>query len=591
MNITVTVLDANGEPIQAVQVALNFYHDTTNAAGVAHFLAPSEAGRPPAFVTEYIITFFHPDYVREQVNFEHHLQDSKYNNPLLERTVTSDDSHGHVKLFFTMCLGRYSSAPTKRMPDSEMTALAQRKGDVGAVWLDPQDGKLTYRGSFFYRQQVELAEQFLAPKVPPPADAAGWRRFNSAPATSGLDPQNEGRFYWILCPASNQPDQMAALVWSPNIKQNAPPKSLDMVVFYSPSTGDYPPKYYPFGCVMRTGNDQPPQPDQSYMGLGQKYLEREFCFLYQLIGRKKSAVIVMPICKHGAWNQFLAAEGVFRLCREVCLFLHRECRTSNMSLSSVGGVDPNVARAGASLRSPGAGYSALGFGSPPSPGILAVSFFSFGAAPAKQVMRYWSLAESLQSATAKDMVSKAAQSISAKLWGCPDAAAQNAFVSTWREWWDMDGFHPNSGGWEECLKLLNGWMAANSDRVIRMCHSSGRSPRYPEAELKAEQKTGKAGLWTSLLGSKAEKVTERRYNVPGIQEIHGNNWSVCAIDNSYISGLPPGGLAAVGNQVPALVKMPWEDLDGAAHHATPKVAFSNFVALSSMGGTGQGQNP
>jgi hypothetical protein len=74
------------------------------------------------------------------------------------------------------------------------------------------------------------------------------------------------------------------------------------------------------------------------MDLGYRHLLKR-AFVDSLVARNRKAVLVMPVWKLGVMKPFNCREAVLRLCEEVVLFLHRECRTSNM-FKKPGGIDP-----------------------------------------------------------------------------------------------------------------------------------------------------------------------------------------------------------------------------------------------------------
>jgi hypothetical protein len=150
-----------------------------------------------------------------------------------------------------------------------------------------------------------------------------------------------------------------------------------------------------------------------------------------------------------------------------------------------------------------------------------------------------------------------------RYFGCPRSPAlpdpEGAFNASFRELWDLDGYHPQTGGWPAYLDMLDRWCGDN--RTLRLCHSGGRVPQHP--------KTDPHRLWKRLIG---EGVTVDRSlgPVPGMgaaQELHGKRWSVVSFDDAYIETAPQAGTPPLSD----------------AHHATPKVAFSHVTALSPIG--------
>ena len=272
--------------------------------------------------------------------------------------------------------------------------------------------------------------------------------------------------------ASKDP-QYTVAVWPPNINHDGPLELLDMVVFFSPHTGSYTTSY-PFRLLPNTKAP----PDQQYMTLGSKYLLQEYGFAYNLIARRRQAVMITPMCKAGKWGPYSSGEGIFRLCREVALLLHRECRTSNLGLTSVGGVDRKFRYAGGSLRSPGASIWSNVFGLPSKPGGIAIGGFSTGIAPVKSIMQTWRVGTS------------EGPTFSQQYWGCAGSSDEQIFNSAWMELWDLDGFHRETGGWDNYKSLLNRWAQKDSKQMMRFFHSLGQP----------DPKADKHPLWDMLFG-------------------------------------------------------------------------------------------
>jgi hypothetical protein len=526
----IVAIDANGTPVKAAFVVLDNAQGTTDGKGTMADISVA------ANVT-HILTISHPYYVTETVQFLGPIRTGTWNNSLFERTVQTD------RTVITVRLGRCISAPTVLMPRSEYAKLAAIGGDPHkALLYKHPSGGLAYQYQSNAALAVQLAEEILLPDSPPPPTADGWDRFRSH-ISPPADIAAQGRFFWLLYPNSPQP-QYAVAVWSPNIDRAKPLDKLDTIVFYSPHTAEYT-ATYPFG--MKKGTEK--APDQQYMSLGFKYL-LNYGFIYGLVARKRQAVIIMPICNHGKWGPFASGEGVFRLCREVAIFLHRENRTSNRALA-IGGMSKNFWLAGGSLRDAGMLQFSADFGIPPEVGNIVISGFSTGIAPVKSIMQSWPL-----------------QGFDHLYWGCPPDrnAMEGLFKWAWRELWDMDGFHPTTGGWDAYLTLLHAWAKQTSakgdtDRIVRLCHSENRSPRNPLTDTHA--------VWKYL---KDEGITVQipspRKPPFGATELHGRRWSVVTLDTAYIETNPEKGTPSLGPD---------------SHSNTVKVAFSHCAALSRAG--------
>jgi hypothetical protein len=531
--LTVVVTDVNGAPIEGAVVQING-------------AAPSITDRIGTITTtvwtpstNFLMTVTHPYFVTERVEFRADVSQGEWDNALVRRTVTPTDVRLDVRL------GRCAVVPTALVPEAELDKMAASGGDPHAALLfkPPRfPNRLAYRFQWNDALSVELAEEILLPSSPPPSGSVGWRRFQSKPAAPPADVAALGRFFWLLYPTRPADPQYVVAVWSPNINADKPLSTIDLVVFFSPHTSTYSARY-PFGLAKGVK-----PADQQYLSLGKKYLLEEYGFAYELIARRRQAVIVMPICMKGDWGPFSSQAGLYRLCREVVLFLHRECRTSSLAMTQPGGLTPSVRLAGGSLRMPGIGIWSSDFGPIPECGRIAISGFSTGIAAVKSVMTMWPAD---------------GRRFSERYFGCPrganlqDPAA--SFNASFQELWDLDGYHPQTGGWPAYLDLLERW--CGDKRILRLCHSSGRVPQNP--------KTDSHKLWKRLMG---EGVTVDRSlgPLPGIgtaQELHGKRWSVVSFDDEYIITSPQAGTPPLSD----------------AHHATPKVAFSHVTALSPIG--------
>lgn len=462
---------------------------------------------------------------------------------------------------------------------------------------------------FMFYHSLRCAEPTLTPGVdlkapqdkrpkpkpkPKPDTSYGWDRFRHVPIN--VDPSKNGRLLWVEAKTGTTPQAqtMSAIVWSPNFTSDQPAASIDMIFYYCPST-DKQVAAYPYGLVMVKDDGQKEseaRPDQSYMSVGSRYMQKEHGIIYTLIARRSNAIIIMPLNKKGAWDPFTAQEGVWRFCQEIALLLHRECRTSSLG-AKASGSNTQRDRCGGSLRDIRASSpEATTFGQPPTIRKLAIAFFSAGAYGAKSCMDFWSLESSLAvkggaaSRQIGEIVSDGAlQRFSAKLWGCENSMAlrdsrrKDAFTNAWTEIWDIDGFH--ASGWGPYLVQLKKWFTGSQQkRIIRLCHSDGRRPRRPLGSKGDSDDAKKDGLWKLLLGENLEKITSSSVdkgedNVP-IQEIYGDRFSVVALDAMYLNA----GKENPPDQFPQLLmgKDP-------AHHATFKVGWSHCIAISDVGRT------
>jgi hypothetical protein len=537
MACIVAVEDANGVWVGDATVTLDDTMLVTDADGNVTFLFLDTNSLKHSLIVAA------PGYVAEKATFKGPLETGEWNNSLLRRTVMPD------RTILTMRLGRLDVAPTTLLADDALQKLAVAKGDAQGALLfplprSPSMSWPAYRFHWLEPQPVWLVDTNLLPPALVPG-ASGWSRFTGHAADPAADIMSRGRFFWLMHRGAPQGDNSgttssyAVAVWSPNINRDLPVEGLDMVVFFSPSTDGFVAKY-PFGVL--------PGPDQQYMSLGAKYLLEQYAFTYNLIARGRQAVIVMPISPHGSWGPYETGEGLFRLCREVSLFLHRECRISNKGLLNDGRVPREKWHSGGTLRTQGEGgiYGA-DFGTPPAPGRVAVSGFSAGIAQVKHVMATWGLPQTF-----------AGQQ---RFWGCPSLRPEGLepkelWEAAWMELWDMDGYHAGSGGWPNYLALIKSWAFGNDTKRTRMV----RLLHYLD---QPDPKTDSHPTWKDLIN---EGTTTDNYKVPGARELQGKRWTVAHINKSYIN-------VGTGNPL----------IGPDEHHATPKIAFSHFAALSPIG--------
>lgn len=149
-----------------------------------------------------------------------------------------------------------------------------------------------------------------------------------------------------------------------------------------------------------------------------------------------------------------------------------------------------------------------------------------------------------------------------QLWGTPNAGDASSWNASWTEIWDMDGFHPETGGWDNYLTMLKHWYQGSSSRKFRLCHSSGRVPPDP--------KTDSNPIWRPLLkeGLIVDQMVPKSGRYGAAYELRGQRWSAVRFYDSYIEGGAQG--------------LNPELYGKDAHHATCVVAFSHARALTSL---------
>jgi hypothetical protein len=525
--ITIAVADAVGAPVSSVAVSTTGGTLGMTDSGGALALAVDARG-PVA------LTFRHHAYVSESVRFAPSGSAGEGNNALVRRVSSAGaDMSLHVTL------ARLAVVPTMFVPDADIPKRRPNPGSALLFQPPRWPGDYAYRNQWDQDTPVRLPHEQLLPGAPPPAASRGWKNFasdDSGPVVIA----DAGRFFFANYSPRPSDRQYTIALWSPTLLAPNVVPQLDMIMFFSPHTGSYVGSY-PYGLVPGGSGVL----DQPYFTLGGKYLLDVYFFAYEAAARGNVAVIVMPLCNHGDWGPFASAEGCARLLREVAAFLHRECRTSRLAATS-SAIDRHYRLAGASMRDSRAPVTAPDFGDVPPVGKVAISFFSSGAAPAKAVLSRWGVPGGWTGG----------------YWGMGlNTGAQAQWETSVREIWDMDGYHPNTGGWASYLALLRRWYGHDSSRGVHLCHSSGRAPLDPQADSHQ--------FWRDLMRDGISlQVTIPKKSSPGwARELHTPRSTVIAFENSYIEG---GDV----HTHPVL---------GDAHHATCALAFAHNLALTNVG--------
>ncbi|WP_344615264.1 carboxypeptidase-like regulatory domain-containing protein [Dactylosporangium salmoneum] len=522
---TVRVQDVNGRPVAGAQVVvLGGPSGAADAAG-----RWSAALTPPPAIPQVVVT--HPAYVQERVAFAGDLRTEPWDNALVQRAVAGDD------VTLTVTLGRLDTCPVVELNAEQIKAVMQQPGrdpHAALLWRPPKYPNVrAYTGHWNDQLDCYVAEADLLPEKPVAAEARGWAQFHHHLEPVRVDAL--GRFYWLRYPAPQADGMHTVAVFSPNLGSPDPLSQLDFVLFYSPNTSSYS-AAYPYGLV----NDA--SPFQQYFDLGKKYLLDEFYFVAQLLARKKRVVTVMPIVHGTDWGPLTTGEGALRLLREVAAFLHRQCRTSAAGVRPPG--DNPDELCGPNLRTLARAVFRPGFGPVPPVGGVAVAGFSTGIDPVKQVMRAFPVAQGTA------------------LWGVPSLDGTDAlrvWNTAFRELWDLDGFHPDTGGWPGYLKLLRPWFTADGTRILRSYHSSGRVPPDPD--------TDPDPVWKDLRG--AGLTLDRRQTPPGrwARIKQNERWTSVRMSDSYVDYGP-------GSDRPVFLD---------AHHTTPRIGFSHAAGLTKLG--------
>jgi hypothetical protein len=524
-DVTIGVVDANGTSIKGVvaQAGPGGSFGTTDSAGQTTIRLATDL--PATF------KFSHADYVAETVNFRSNLTSGAYDNSLVTRTTGGS---GSVTL--NVILGRLASAPVLTAgPPNGRAVLTEF---IGNVFRYSYQSNLVNFGSTTPPVSLKgLSVKVSKPVLLKEGNFVGWDHFVAESRPFDLD--SSGRFFWLLYPSARTPSQFAVAVWSPNLGASQPVSALDMVVFFCPNAAQYT-VTYPFGASETYG--------QQYMYLGARYLLTQYMFVPELVANNNQAVVVMVIPNQSNWPPFNSGSALYRLLREVSVFLHRECRTSKLGVTPKG-YDPSLEFAGGSLRD-GPGISPqANFGAPPAVGKVAVSFFSSGYDVVEKLLQ-----PSFSPAAGYDSA----------LWNA-SPASQGAWNASWMELWDLDGTHD----WTKFLAALLTWYKGAPDRQFWLCHSSGRAPLCP---------TTWGPLWKELKEKASANPNFPGPNLPW--EYSGPDWSAVAFPNNWAISNDPS------EDSPPLPSLPSTNSlgpDDAAHHNTAKIAFSHCIARTAVG--------
>jgi hypothetical protein len=521
------VINANGEPIEGATVRVGAVLGSTDQNG--GWITSLDAS-PSS------IEIAHLYYVPERVSFNGSLRDADWNNALVRRDNISGDT-----TTLTVTLGRLDTCPTVELPEPRIEAISKAPPydpDATLIFRPPRfsNGAKAYRFQWNDIRTVHVARPALLPDPPYAELPKGWARFLSDPIE--VDLAALGRFFWLQYPLRPSSPKWVVAIWSPNLSASAPLEALDFVVFFSPHTQSYVAKY-PYGLVPDTK-----PPDQQYMTLGKKYLVDEYCFVPQLLARRNQSVMVMPICNRGEWGPFASGEGLMRLLREVSLFLHRQCRTSQLGVMKP--TDDPDSLAGLNQRTIVRPLISGSFGVVPKVGRVALGGFSTGIAVVKQVLSTWPV------------------SLAQKFWGVNSTSggpsSQALWEATLRELWDLDGYHPHTGGWPAYLDQIASWYSADQGRRLRLYHSSGRVPPDPSVDAHKLYKLLRAEV-------RLDKAIPSTPGVGAARILQGDRWTVVRMDDTYVDHGPPAE------------SPPFDD----AHHTTPRIGFSHAAGVTTIG--------
>lgn len=523
----VNVINANSEPVEGATVSVGTMSGSTDQHGRWTTTVDPEA--------PVSIEVSHTYYVSEKAGFKGPLQHISWDNSLVRRDSAISD------VTLTATLGRIDTCPTLELQESRIEAIAKvppYDPTAALLFRPPRFSNRTkaYRYQWNDIRTVQAAHSALLPDAHAGLPK-GWARFLSDAIK--VDIAALGRFYWVQYPLRPGSPKWVVAIWSPNLSANTALDALDFVVFFSPHTLSYVAKY-PYGLVPGTK-----PPDQQYMTLGKKYLVDEYFFVQQLLARRNRSVMVMPICNRGDWGPVTSGEGLLRLLREVSVFLHRQCRTSQLGVMKP--TDHQDSLAGLNQRAVSTPLTSTSFGAVPKVGRVAISGFSTGIAVVKQVMSTWPV------------------SLPRTFWGVTrkgdGPSSEQQWATSWRELWDLDGYHPQTGGWPAYLDQLAVWYNADRERILRLYHSSGRVP--PDPTVNPHK------IYKLLLGMgiRLDKSVTSTPDIGWARIVQGDRWTVVRMGDAYVDHGPP-------NETP-----PFDD----AHHTTPRIGVSHAAGLTTVG--------
>ena len=160
----ISVLDANGIAIEGAFITLDSQNEITDKDGLVTLSGHDGENDP------HIVQISHPYYVAETVEFRGGIGIGQWNNALMVRSVVAS------RVSLTIRLGRLNVAPTVLKSESEVNAMASKKGDPHASLLFdlPRDSSYqAYRFQWNNPVAVELMEDKALPEKAPLPEAKG----------------------------------------------------------------------------------------------------------------------------------------------------------------------------------------------------------------------------------------------------------------------------------------------------------------------------------------------------------------------------------------------------------------------------------
>jgi len=454
-------------------------------------------------------------------------------------------------------LGRLNWPPTSYMPEEQLDSSAQaRKKPVDqratkkspAPAFVPVDESyrslLTTKDKSFYRLQDVAQRSIPQFHVATPdlvgsdPSKAGWEHI--AYQVAAVNPVQLGRMhiaeYGEVSSAQGPGPRFLVGVWVPNSLAQLGVSSLDFIVWLHPaSTGDarrYPQDSYPYRskypfAIWAENAGSGYRATQRYAELSTLHLYSRHFLLYQAAAARRNAVIVVPVCPSGDFGPFISQASLFRLLKELCLWLPR----------------------GDGRGMPGR------FPPPPKVGIVVVGGFS------SSVTRIMTLIDSRVGLVPYDATEwLAAQSNGTRL---GVEAETRTFDSIWREIWSIDGVQD---GFSTFVERSLSWFSSRQDRYLRIyksAHTGGWDLERPTSQqLKKLIAQGKT--------VKKESGDVRAVVVQDPQK----RWTFASVSKGFVTGP-----TASGPPEPTL----WPNTDpNNAHEMMPRVMFGHAAGLSGI---------
>lgn len=418
--------------------------------------------------------------------------------------------------------------------------------------------------------------------------AQGWDAFNAG-QPSVIEPVIQGHFTWVEWTSpdgqSNASRYLVAL-WRLRSTATLQAATRDAIVFYTPNTAfdpggnlyfpkDSPPYRgnYPYGANQRglsaAGGTGSPLPlAQRYVELGLRYLFNERFLAYDLLAAGRNALVIVPICPSGNWEEFGVLGGVQRLLLESILFERRA--NDDPAAGPLDTAPPRRARALIVQRVMGS------YAPPPSLGRIVVAGTSGGGRPVKSLLQMASLASSASGQTARSWQDEVKN---------PYLADPTALNSSWRELWDFEISQQSVGAKAGWAQTLIAWQRAPghysggvSDRIIRMYHADYTGWTANDLNL----------MLPALGGTNGQPTQRSSQNGGMAVELEGSTGTAVWFSRKFLegNGPAPGWVSPTPGNVPDQPAF-WT---GHQHHVVSTICFAHAAGISGLQ-TASSQSP